>query len=127
MTWYPSHVSWIVLGRRANRFDARRRPARSASRLLIRVNPAPHNIAVCIGENHVTSVALAFHFNGDGLARHSQVWAREALRLPEDGGAICSNVHCLGDLSGRQRTKPVPCRKRSLLTWSYRTSTTSFG
>ena len=30
----------------------------------------------------------------------------------------CSNVHCVGALSGRQRTSLVPWRKRSLVTWS---------
>src|SRR5262249_12786984 len=33
-------------------------------------------------------------------------------------GASCSNVHCFGSLSGRQRRKPVPCRKRRPVTWS---------
>jgi hypothetical protein len=32
--------------------------------------------------------------------------------------AICSIVHWRGDLSGRQRTNAVPCRKRSPVTWS---------
>ena len=43
------------------------------------------------------------------------------------GGAICSIVHCRGALSGRQRKSRVPCRKRSPVTWSKRTSTTSSG
>ena len=41
--------------------------------------------------------------------------------------AICSNVHCRGALSGRQRRNLVPCRKRPPVTWSKRTSTTSSG
>ena len=41
--------------------------------------------------------------------------------LSSDGrssGASCSNVHCLGSLSGRQRKNPVPWRKRRPVTWS---------
>lgn len=38
-----------------------------------------------------------------------------------------SKVHCLGDLSGRHRKSLVPCLNRSLVTWSYRTSTTRSG
>jgi hypothetical protein len=30
----------------------------------------------------------------------------------------CSIVHCFGDLSGRQRSSRVPCRKRSPEKWS---------
>ncbi len=33
-------------------------------------------------------------------------------------GASWSNVHCRGNLSGRQRRKPVPWRKRRPVTWS---------
>ena len=33
-------------------------------------------------------------------------------------GASWSKVHCCGLLSGRQRTKPVPWRKRRPVTWS---------
>jgi hypothetical protein len=36
-------------------------------------------------------------------------------------------VHCLGFLSGRQRTIVVPWRKRPPEKWSYETSTTNFG
>ena len=33
-------------------------------------------------------------------------------------GASCSNVHCFGALSGRQRSSAVPWRKRRPVTWS---------
>ena len=36
-------------------------------------------------------------------------------------------MHCVGFLSGRQRTIVVPCRKRPPEKWSYETSTTNFG
>src|SRR4029079_7867011 len=42
-------------------------------------------------------------------------------------GASCSNVHCFGSLSGRQRRKPVPWGKRWLATLSSRASATSGG
>ena len=68
--WRQEMKSRLVLGRSANRFDARWWSARSAPRLLIRIDPASHDISVCESKNYVPSVALAFHFNGDGLARH---------------------------------------------------------
>ena len=47
--------------------------------------------------------------------------AWKALCVHTDAGAAlgvesCSKVHCRGDLSGRQRTSLVPCRKRSPFT-----------
>src|SRR5262249_18479835 len=47
-----------------------------------------------------------------------------------DTAASCCTwvkVHCLGDLSGRQRRNFVPCRKRPPVKWSYWTSAASFG
>ena len=73
---------------------------------------------------------LAFFVGGDEL--RSIVEAREQrlseevglLHLPNssaisDGrnsGASCSNVHCFGALSGRQRSRAVPWRKRRPVT-----------
>ena len=45
--------------------------------------------------------------------------------LPD--GPSCSMVHCIGFLSGRQRTIVVPCRKRPSEKWSYDTSITNLG
>jgi hypothetical protein len=52
------------------------------------------------------------------------------MRAMKDGRRYrrsCSMVHCFGDLSGRNLINLVPWRKRSSVTWSNPTSTTSSG
>jgi len=62
--------SYLTSGPGTDRFDAWWRTTRPASRLLIRIDSASHNIAVCICKNHVARVAVAFHCNSDRFARH---------------------------------------------------------
>jgi hypothetical protein len=73
------------------------------------------------------------HFRGSGhltekacrlFPRRRKVRRDRDKRPAEKGPAklqvheICSNVHCFGDLSGRQRKSLVPCLKRQSVTWS---------
>src|SRR6185437_6018497 len=103
--------------------------AREAIAMRGRAVPEPAQLRE--DEPHPVTALSALRELAADLLDHSCLRAQEALELKGIAGElahrICSKVHCRGALSGRQRSSRVPCRKRSPVTWSKLTSTTSVG